>query len=551
MYLAIITLPLLGSIVSGFFGRKVGVSGAQLITCTSVIVTTLLAIVAFLEVGLNNIPVSINLFRWMDSESLNVLWGFHFDSLTVSMLIPVLIVSSLVHIYSIGYMSHDPHNQRFFSYLSLFTFMMIILVTANNFLLMFVGWEGVGICSYLLVSFWFTRIAANQSSMSAFLTNRVGDCFLTIGMFAILWSFGNIDYSTVFSLAPFVNENIVTIIGICLLIGAMAKSSQVGLHVWLPMAMEGWCNRAFLKLHYMREHPALILGPLKRYFLLGKIQEQGQSAGNFIICKAKDKGSSETTREAFVLKDNLFKSWLIGFTESDGSFIINKDGYLEFKITQSSSDAQVLFYIKKALGFGIVRVQDKNNKTHCYRVRDKEGLFKIITIFNGNIFMATRKTQFKLFIAAYNKVYKENIAYIDNIYKPDLSDSWLCGFTDAEGCFTCSIIGRPKAGGLVRLRYILSQKGNFEEMQYLAHLLNGKTHYLRSYAGYNMTVNTTKLSLVIKYFDTHPLKTKKCIVYFNWNKMFKLVYDKKHLTEEGLIILKRYNKNLNRLDKII
>jgi NADH-ubiquinone oxidoreductase chain 5 len=239
MYLALITLPLLGSIVSGFFGRKVGVSGAQLITCTSVITTTILAIVAFFEVGLNNVPVSISLFRWIDSESLNVLWGFNFDSLTVSMLIPVLIISSLVHIYSIGYMSHDPHNQRFFSYLSLFTFMMIILVTANNFLLMFVGWEGVGICSYLLVSFWFTRIAANQSSMSAFLTNRVGDCFLTIGMFAILWTFGNIDYSTVFSLAPFVNENLVTIIGICLLIGAMAKSSQVGLHVWLPMAMEG------------------------------------------------------------------------------------------------------------------------------------------------------------------------------------------------------------------------------------------------------------------------------------------------------------------------
>jgi NADH-ubiquinone oxidoreductase chain 5 len=239
MYLAIIILPLLGSIVAGFFGRKVGVSGAQLITCLCIIITTLLAIIVFIEVGLNKIPVSINLFRWIDSESLNVLWGFHFDSLTVSMLIPVLIVSSLVHIYSIGYMGHDPHNQRFFSYLSLFTFMMIILVTANNFLLMFVGWEGVGICSYLLVSFWFTRIAANQSSISAFLTNRVGDCFLTIGMFAILWSFGNIDYSTVFSLAPFFNENIITIIGICILIGAMAKSSQIGLHVWLPMAMEG------------------------------------------------------------------------------------------------------------------------------------------------------------------------------------------------------------------------------------------------------------------------------------------------------------------------
>ena len=239
MYLAMLTLPLLGSIFSGFFGRKVGVSGAQFITCFSVFTTTALAILAFFEVGMNNAPVSIQLFRWIDSESLNVLWSFNFDSLTVSMLIPVLIVSSLVHLYSIGYMSHDPHNQRFFSYLSLFTFMMIILVTANNFLLMFVGWEGVGVCSYLLVSFWFTRIAANQSSLSAFLTNRVGDCFLTIGMFAIIWSFGNVDYATVFSTAPFVSDNIVTLVGICLLIGAMAKSSQVGLHIWLPMAMEG------------------------------------------------------------------------------------------------------------------------------------------------------------------------------------------------------------------------------------------------------------------------------------------------------------------------
>lgn len=239
MYLAIIILPLLGSIASGFFGRKIGVTGAQIITCTAIIITTILAVVAFFEVGLNNIPVSIQVFRWIDSEFLNIGWSFHFDSLTVSMLLPVLIISSLVHIYSIGYMSHDPHNQRFFSYLSLFTFMMVILVTANNYLLMFVGWEGVGVCSYLLICFWFTRIAANQSALSAFLTNRVGDCLLTVGMFAILWSFGNLDYATVFSLAPYMNENIITIIGICLLIGAMAKSSQVGLHVWLPMAMEG------------------------------------------------------------------------------------------------------------------------------------------------------------------------------------------------------------------------------------------------------------------------------------------------------------------------
>jgi NADH-ubiquinone oxidoreductase chain 5 len=239
MYLSIIVLPLLGSIVSGFFGRKVGVTGSRILGCLSIITTTILAIISFFEVGFNNNPITINLFKWLDNESFNMAWNFQFDSLTVSMLIPVLIISSLVHFYSIGYMSHDPHNQRFFSYLSLFTFMMIILVTGNNYLLMFVGWEGVGVCSYLLVSFWFTRIAANQSSLSAFLTNRVGDAFLMIGMFIILWSLGNLDYSVVFSLAPYMNENIITIIGICLLIGAMAKSSQVGLHIWLPMAMEG------------------------------------------------------------------------------------------------------------------------------------------------------------------------------------------------------------------------------------------------------------------------------------------------------------------------
>lgn len=239
MYLSIILLPLLGSIVSGFFGRKSGTEGSRFIACICIIITTILALIAFLEVGFNNNSVSIVLFEWLVSESINIIWSFQFDSLTVSMLIPVLIISSLVHIYSIGYMSNDPHNPRFFSYLSLFTFMMIILVTGDSYLLMFVGWEGVGVCSYLLVSFWFTRIAANQSSLSAFLTNRVGDCFFTLGMFGIIWCLGDLNYTTVFSLSPYLNINIITLVGICLLIGATAKSSQIGLHVWLPMAMEG------------------------------------------------------------------------------------------------------------------------------------------------------------------------------------------------------------------------------------------------------------------------------------------------------------------------
>jgi len=175
----------------------------------------------------------------------------------------------------------------------------------------------------------------------------------------------------------------------------------------------------------------------------------------------------------------------------------------------------VLFYIKKTLGFGVVRIQDKTNNTHCYRVRDQKGLFNIISIFNGNLFLDSRKNQFKLFLSAYNYKYKENVLYTENNYKPSLSNSWLSGFTDAEGCFTCSIIDQPTKAGLVRLRYILSQKGNLEQINYLADMLNGKAHYLKSYLGYNMTVNTTKLNLVIKYFNKYPLKTKKHIVYFN------------------------------------
>ena len=541
MYLAIIVLPLLGSIVSGFFGRKVGVSGAQFITCSSVILTTSLAILAFFEVGLNNIPVSIHLFRWIDSESLNVSWGFNFDSLTVSMLIPVLVVSSLVHVYSIGYMSHDPHNQRFFSYLSLFTFMMIILVTANNFLLMFVGWEGVGVCSYLLVSFWFTRIAANQSSLSAFLTNRVGDCFLTIGMFAILLSFGNIDYSTVFSLAPFMSEDVVTIVGICLLIGAMAKSSQIGLHVWLPMAMEGLVTRAFLKLHYMREHP-IILRSTSYYVTIGKILSIGQSAGNQLI---NTLGSSETTREAITL--DRFKWWLIGFAEGDGHFGIDKRGYLVFKITQSSIDAQVLFYIKKSLGFGSVSVQSTTNNTHMFRVRDKDNLIKIISIFNGNLITKAKILQFKLFLQAFNTKYNTNIDIINSINKVSLDNAWLSGFTDAEGCFTCSAyLNKTTNKHIVTVRYIISKKDDIEFSNHLANLVNGYVSYLKSYDGYNTVVNSTKLSTIIKYINSFPLQTKKHISYIRWLKVHKLVINKQHLTTEGLEKINCLIKSINR-----
>lgn len=239
MYLSILVLPLLGSAISGFMGRKIGVTGSHFITSFLLFITSVLASIAFYEVGIGSSPVTIPLSSWIDSEYLSISWEFLFDSLTVSMLIPVLYVSTLVHIYSISYMSEDPHNQRFFSYLSLFTFFMVVLVTGSNYLIMFIGWEGIGVSSYLLINFWYTRVQANKAAILAFTMNRVGDMSLSIAFFSIFWVFGNIDYSSVFSLAPYINENLISTIGLLLLLAAMGKSAQIGLHGWLPGSMEG------------------------------------------------------------------------------------------------------------------------------------------------------------------------------------------------------------------------------------------------------------------------------------------------------------------------
>src|ERR1700684_2306243 len=239
MYLSILILPLLGSIISGFMGRKIGVTGSHFITCICLILASLLTTIAFYEVGICGSPVSIKLLNWVDSEFMFISWEFLFDQLTVSMFIPVIYISTLIHIFSTNYMSEDPHNQRFFSYLSLFTFFMLLLVSGANYFVMFVGWEGIGIVSYLLINFWFTRLQANKAAILAFTMNRVGDMGLSIGFFAMFALFGSLDFSTVFSLVPLMNETGITIIGLLLLMGAMAKSAQIPLHSWLPGSMEG------------------------------------------------------------------------------------------------------------------------------------------------------------------------------------------------------------------------------------------------------------------------------------------------------------------------
>jgi NADH-ubiquinone oxidoreductase chain 5 len=238
MYLSIIILPLLGSIVSGFLGRKVGVTGSQIITCTSLILSSFLISIAFYEVGICGSPVSIDIISWLNIELLNISWYFYFDQLTVSLGLAVLYCSTLIHIYSVDYLSTDPHNQRFFSYLSAFTAGMLVLICGGNFFVMFVGWEAIGVVSYLLINFYFTRIQSNKAAMLAFTMNRGGDMLMSIGFFAIFSIFGSLNYSEVFILVPYLNETAITIIALLLLGGALAKSANIPLHSWLPGSME-------------------------------------------------------------------------------------------------------------------------------------------------------------------------------------------------------------------------------------------------------------------------------------------------------------------------
>lgn len=243
MYSVLIFLPILGSIAAGLYGRVAGVKGAQIITTSCIRISAILSLVAFYEVALCNSPVQIDFGRWIDCGLINIHWSFMFDSLTVRILLAVLIVSSLVHVFSIDYISADPHNQRFFSYLRIFTFFIVILVTANNYLVIFVGWEFIGISRYLLINFWYTRAQANKSAIKALVVNRVGDIFLSIAFFAIFFVFGNVDYDTTFSCAPYINEQIITIIGLLLLLAAIGKRAQFILHVWLADAIEGETQR--------------------------------------------------------------------------------------------------------------------------------------------------------------------------------------------------------------------------------------------------------------------------------------------------------------------
>ena len=249
MELTLLFLPLLASIISGFFGKYIGDRNSEIVTSLFVSISSILSLFIFYNVIYEGYENNVVIASWINSGSLNVNWSIKIDALSSVMLVVVTLISSLVHIYSIGYMSHDPHKPRFMAYLSLFTFAMLTLVTSDNFLQLFFGWEGVGLCSYFLIGFWFKKDSANAAAIKAFIVNRVGDFGFALGIFLIFYLFGTVNYNEVFLLIPetldqeiyFLGINLKSIDLICILLfmGAMGKSAQFLLHTWLPDAMEG------------------------------------------------------------------------------------------------------------------------------------------------------------------------------------------------------------------------------------------------------------------------------------------------------------------------
>ena len=253
MYLILLFVSATGTCFVGSLSRELGSWGSSTVTTVCLFFSLVFSLFTFYEVAFSGGIVFFTLAVWVHSEILNIDWGFMFDSLTIVMCVVVIFISSFVHLYSTEYMSQDMHLARFMCYLSLFTFFMLILVTGDNFIQMFLGWEGIGLASYLLINFWFTRIQANKAAIKAMILNRIGDFCLVIGILLIFVYFKALDYATLGVLVDFLKYKIVNFLNLTLnllstasfflFLGAVGKSAQLGLHTWLPDAMEGERNQ--------------------------------------------------------------------------------------------------------------------------------------------------------------------------------------------------------------------------------------------------------------------------------------------------------------------
>ena len=345
LLIAVVLAPLFGSIIAGLFGRQVGRRGAQYVTIGGVMLSCALSIYTFYQLLWGGAsPFNENVYTFFQVGNYAAHVGFMVDKLTAMMMVVVTFVSLLVHIYTIGYMEEDPGYQRFFSYISLFTFSMLMLVMSNNFLQLFFGWEAVGLVSYLLIGFWFKRPSAVFANMKAFLVNRVGDFGFLLGIAGVLLWFGTLDYATVFANAPLLEGQgvqlfpghtwqIATIICVCLFIGAMGKSAQVPLHVWLPDSMEGPTPISALI------HAAtMVTAGIFMVARMSPLFEMSQAALNFVL---------------FIGATTAFFTGLIGIVQNDIKRVVaystlSQLGYMTVALGVSAYSAAVFHLMTHA-----------------------------------------------------------------------------------------------------------------------------------------------------------------------------------------------------------
>ena len=416
MYLLLLSIPFLNFLLLSLFSKNIWLENIQRFIIQSKFFLLILTFIAFDEIIFSDLSSFLNILVWFQSEILTIYWGFEFDGLVGIMLLVVSSISSCVHIYSLEYMGQDPHLRRFLSYIALFTFLMYILISANNLIQLFVGWEGVGLSSYLLINFWYNRLQANKAALKAMIVNRVGDIGLAIGIFLLFNFFGTIEYdllavlndihTNVYYKVGFINLSQLDIICICLLIGAVGKSAQIGLHVWLPDAMEGPTPVSALI------HAATMV-----------------TAGVFLIC-----------RVSFLFENSLFSFFLICIVGSLTAFMAGTIGLVQndLKKVIAYSTCSQLGYMVLVSGIGGYKEAMFHLTTHAFF---KAGLF----LGAGSLIHAVSDEQ--------------------DMRKLGSLHSFIPFTTIVMMICSCSLCGMPFSAGFFSKDFILESAGSYESTE--------------------------------------------------------------------------------------
>jgi hypothetical protein len=541
MYLLAVFAPFLGSASAGLLGRFIGSRGSGILTIIGMFISFIGSTLILYEVGIQGSPVYITLGNWFSVSSISVYWSMYFDSLTACMMFTVTMVSLCVHIYSLGYMQTDPHLPRFMSYLSLFTFFMLILVSADNMLQMLVGFEGIGVCSFLLISFWFHRLSATKSAIKAMLVNRVSDTFLMISIMLMWWYLGSTDFTVL--AANGMKAAHIDYICLLLLLGVLGKSAQIGQMKALDInkKVENIINlykyyQNFILFRFLR-----YAGNSSYSFesaINGTLSFKSLNLGNLYPEKFQKHGENQQGKEI----DKKFLEWFIGFVEGDGCFYISGQKPI-FTIHLHIVDLPLLYEIQAELNMGSIHF-NKDRKKALFTIKAKHQILSLINIFNGNLYLPKRKEQFKLWVNSYNKKHNSNIKVIYSNFLPSLSNGWLSGLTDAEGCFTVSIYKNKKYGYYkIIQRYMLAQKDSKNELKFISSLLKGYVEKSKNCD--RLVINYLQLDYIINYMSEFPLRSSKCKSFNLWKKIWLHRKDSNNVS--NLNVIKDLDKELKLL----